>query len=430
MHMIRLSRATLGARGRATLAILLVAAMLAAFPAITLAKHAPTTLYVGAAPAGDNSSCSSPGYSSVQSAVEAAPSGATVYLCSSGSPYVEAVDITGKVTLTGDPGATIQAPSVWPTQSLPPEFATNNLKPPAAVVLVWGTDANATISGLTIAGPFQNSCGLQDFGVLALSGATVTLSGDTVTNIQDINPALRGCQNGVAIQIGREYWPEMSGNIPVMNFVGHATISGTTVIGYQKNGITVDGPGSTADLSGNTVTGAGRVSYTAQNGIQISRGAGGQVRNNVVSGNAYTGGGYASAGGILVYGGWGDPIVTGVQIMGNTLVNNDVGVYLVNYNDDGTGAPTAMTNNKVVNNTISNDAVTNICTAGPFCYGVITEQAGVDDVGNNDKIINNDISGDGYISPLNDPDAGVFILPVDTISFPTTAPKVHANSAQ
>ncbi len=98
----------------------------------------------------------------------------------------------------------------------------------------------------------------------------------------------------------------------------------------------------------------------AQNGIQVSRGASAQVRGNTVMGNSYTGSSFASSGGILIFGGCGDPLVTGVQVMGNTLIYNDVGIYLNNFTDDCSAPATTMTNDKAVNNTVSNDAVTNV----------------------------------------------------------------------
>ena len=64
------------------------------------------------------------------------------------------------------------------------------------------------------------------------------------------------------------------------------------------------------------------------------------------------------------------------------------------------------------------------------CSGFITYQVGIDEIGDNDKVINNDISGIGYINAANNPSAGIYILPVDTISFPTTAAKVHANNSK
>ncbi len=54
---------------------------------------------------------------------------------------------------------------------------------------------------------------------------------------------------------------------------GTATLNNDVVSSYQKNGITVDGTGSSAAIGNVTVTGAGETTAIAQNGIQISDGA-------------------------------------------------------------------------------------------------------------------------------------------------------------
>lgn len=381
------------------------------------AKSAP--LYVG---------CGTSSYGTVQAAIDAAPSGATVYLCKAGSPYNGPVGINKSLTLTGDPGVVIQAPAgdfTTPAQYLPTAFTSDSLQAPSAIVAVSGTAVSVAITNLTISGPFQTAqgCAPQEFGILVIDGASTSLNGVTVSTVRDSNTAWLGCQHGVGIQVGREYW---SGHIE--DFVGHATISNTTVSGYQKNGVTVDGPGSTLEVRDSTITGDGRVDYIAQNGIQISRGATGQVKKNSISNNAYTGGYFASAAGVLIYGGWGDPVVTNVQIDHNTLVNNDMGIAAENFNDTGDGAATVATNIKMVNNTLTNNAVTNFCPFGyDGCYGYVTYQVGIEDIGNGDKINANSISGVGYINPTNDPSNGIYIEPIDTTSFPTTNVKVHGN---
>ena len=171
------------------------------------------------------------------------------------------------------------------------------------------------------------------------------------------------------------------------------TVSGNIITKYQKGGIVVNGPGAAVTISDNTVTGEGRVAYTAQNGIQVSRGATGTITRNTVTSNAYTGANNASSSGILLIGGYVyGPITTGVSVTDNTLVNNDMGVYVYNADASGSKPPTTKTKNSVVNNTISNDGRTNISGNGSgFGY-----QVGIYDFGNKDNIVNNKISGTGY----------------------------------
>jgi hypothetical protein len=170
-------------------------------------------------------------------------------------------------------------------------------------------------------------------------------------------------------------------------------------------------------------------SIIAQNGIQVSRGASGDLTNNVVSLNQYSGPGGASSGGVLVFGGCGGPLTPNVAVNHNTLANNDVGVFLFNALPDCLAAPTTTTNDRAVNNTISSSVVTNTSGFGLGCG----YQAGVSDVGNHDTINQNEISGIGYTPAQGDPIKGcsppgtVVVLPVDTSG--AVNPKVHKNVA-
>jgi hypothetical protein len=345
-----------------TIAVLLAVGGFFTFHALTV-KASGNTLYVGTG-SGDNSSCSSAGYTSVQAAVDAAVNGQTIYLCGS-QAYTGPVVISNKhVTLTGDAGAGISAPaSFTPVDAsrLPPAFATDSLFSPQVVLMVWGADADVTVSGLRISGVMATNggCANQDFGVLVVDNGNVTLNQDQVLDIHDSNAALYGCQFGEGIQIGRTYWPTANfSNFDTENFVGHARINDTLVQGYQKNGITIDGIGSTADIDDNTINGAGRdtqfAPIIAQNGIQISRGATGSVTGNHVSGNSYTGTAWASSGGIITFGGCGDALVTNVDIADNVVTDNDIGIYLNNYSADCAGPATTPTNAHVHGNVITN----------------------------------------------------------------------------
>ncbi|HLJ50488.1 MAG TPA: right-handed parallel beta-helix repeat-containing protein [Bryobacteraceae bacterium] len=248
------------------------------------------------------------------------------------------------------------------------------------------------------------------FGI-AVNGDLASVSVDVInTNVHDIGEKpFDGTQHGVGI-----YYRAFG--------VGSTSskITGNTVARYQKGGIVVNG-NSDSNISDNIVTGLGRVDFIAGNGIQVGYGASAQVMRNTVTGNAYTGANGASSGGILVFGGdcYGGAFTTGTQIVGNTLVNNDVGAYLSNL-DTSCLAPLTATNIKVVNNTITNDALSNISGDG----GTQGYQAGVSDVGNNDKIINNNISGLGY-STVNTPT--MYAIDIDASTTFTNRPKVHAN---
>jgi len=247
--------------------------------------------------------------------------------------------------------------------------------------------------------------GSNYFGVL-VNGDAGPVSVDVLNStIHDIGESpLNGSQHGVAVYY-RAFF-----------LGGGATgkINGNTIERYQKGGIVVNGVGSNAVVSNNIVHGLAPVNFIAQNGVQFGFGSSGSAMKNTVTGNQYTGSSTAS-GGILVVGGPGygtcpdgGPCLytTGIQIVQNIVTNNDVGVWLSNIDESG-NAPVDQTNEKVVNNTISNNTCVN------------QYQAGVSDQGNNDKIINNRISGIGYATPCG--------VAVDAdVSF-TNRPKVHAN---
>jgi hypothetical protein len=228
------------------------------------------------------------------------------------------------------------------------------------------------------------TAGLGDFcqtgpdklaGIL-FDGASGSISGNSILsmNKNSRSGALSSCQEGNAIE--------------VMNF-GAApdrvtvTVGGNTIRNYQKTGIVVNGDVD-ATVTGNTVIGAGPQRFIGQNGIQIGSGAFASVTSNNVSGNAYTGSETAS-GGIVVASG---PLHKsgysfGVEIRANSLAGNDVGIWLMQMTEHRE-APVVPTRIRVLDNMITNDAVTN------------KYQAGITAHGNNDTIAGNRISGVGY----------------------------------
>ncbi len=113
--------------------------------------------------------------------------------------------------------------------------------------------------------------GARYFGVVA-DGAAVNVSDSDVYDIG--NDPFDGTQHGVGIY-----------------FVDGASgdVADNNVYAYQKGGIVVNGVGTTATVTGNTVTGLGPVDFIAQNGIQVSRDAVAEVRGNDISANFYTG---------------------------------------------------------------------------------------------------------------------------------------------
>ena len=245
-------------------------------------------------------------YTTITDAINNALPGSVIFVES--GTYTEQVVINESLTLIGAGSAStiIQAPSTW---VLDPDGNQD-------IVLIEGSGTIANISGFTITGPGPSGCDSINYGIYVRGGATANIHNNVITNIRD-NP-LGGCQNGVAIRVGSK----------ALGQTGTAKITNNTISDYQKGGIVIDNTGSYADIEGNVVEGAGETTAIAQNGIQISRGATATLINNTIEDNLCD---HVSCGpdasqddqsaGILLYQS-GD-----VTVQGNTISNNDLGLY-------------------------------------------------------------------------------------------------------
>jgi pectin methylesterase-like acyl-CoA thioesterase len=234
------------------------------------ASAAPKIIYVNNA---SKANCSNTGpgtavspYCTIQEGVNAAVSGNEVEVL--GGTYSEQVTIGSSksgITLTGVGSKTI-------------------LKVPSSVtaggnILEISGATGVTVQDLTVSGPFDAAgCNDNENGVNVDQAANVKLDDVRVTDIEDSNSALFGCQQGVGINIG-------DSSIPT---TGIATVTDGSVDNYQKGGITVDGTGSSATIKNNSITGIGSTPAIAQNGIQISDGATATLSDNIVKANIYS----------------------------------------------------------------------------------------------------------------------------------------------
>lgn len=249
-------------------------------------------------------------------------------------------------------------------------------------------------------------------GIL-LQGASGSVVDSEVLNIRRNQPSggnsegtPRGCQEGHAIEVRNG-----SASTPTQ-----VSLLRNLVSGYQKVGIVVAGRVD-ATISQNTVTGAGPVAHIAQNGVQLSDGATGQVTGNQISGHSYTGT-TDVASGVIVAGGpyFGIGWVRDALIQGNTLTANDVGIYLDQAEADGS-SPATPTRIQVLENTLRNNAVTN---GYPY-------QAGISDLGGGNIIHSNTLTGAGY-DPATQPgvtfDVDVVAGPAAQVAFLTPSKTV------
>jgi hypothetical protein len=232
-------------------------------------------------------------YTSIQDAVDASGANAVI--------KVEQGTYTGQVTISGHAhdNLTLMGAGMNSTFIQAPSTLTGS----HAIVDVNGSQ-NVTIEGFTIEGPASTgNSGGNLYGVRVEGSGSATITQNHITNIEDT--PFGGVQEGVAIDVGRQ----RDGT------TGSAVISYNIIDNYQKGGILVDNVGSYAEITNNTIIGAGPTTLIAQNGIQISRGATATVSYNDISNNEYTPSPEAT--GILVYSN------ATVTITHNTLANND-----------------------------------------------------------------------------------------------------------
>jgi hypothetical protein len=287
------------------------------------ASASASTLWVSSSAlvSSPHNSCTHPGYTTIQSAVTAAGSGATIQVCT--GSYTEQLTIAKPVKLTAADGAgtakvVLPGAPVDSTTTCDTATGTGNYQPDQDAVSIC-TPGTVSITGLTFEPKWPPVCYDSLYGIPVAGGATLKATDVTVDG-GGASP-INGCQGGVAIQVG------MAWTTPVE--VGHATLNEDTITGYQKNGITVDGEGSSAAIKDTAVIGAGATPETAQNGIQISNGALGTISSSSISGNecdnvncssnAFVG---TQATGVLFYG-----AAAGSKVTSTSLKENDIGVY-------------------------------------------------------------------------------------------------------
>lgn len=304
----------------------------------------------------DTNTCLSSGAAclTIQAAINKASGGDTINVAA--GTYNEQVVIDGKsLTLIGSGAGTttIQAPGVL---TLDPDGA-------KTIVLFTGP-STAEFSGFTVQGPVNG----LNFGIYVRDGATANIHDNTVKDIRDA--PLSGNQYGYGIEIGK-----YNNTFPFVNQIGHATITNNAVFGYQKNGIECEGAGSSATITGNTVTGGGPMTTTAQNGIQIRRGATGSINTNVVTGNAYTGPDVNASGIIVTFPG------NGVIIQGNIVNHNTANIYT--YAADGV---------QILDNQVS-DAAVGLVSGGITVFSDVPPLNGITISGNT---VQNNLSGGSH----------------------------------
>ena len=341
-------------------------------------------------------------FATIQAAVNAAPSGATVDVCP--NTYPEQVMITKGLKLLAVQSGTSDAPVVIPPAA---GLAQNGSDifggPVAAQIFVASTTGAVTIKGITVDGTGNNltGCGAPTMNGIYFQNTAGTISDNTARNQYQTDFAdFGGCQNGLAINV-----ESLTSSVTV-------TVSANSVRAYQKNGITATGaatgtgaPGPNVTISGNNVVGLAAtsmnwpISGAAENGIQIGFGARGTVSTNIVNDNVWGQDVFGDTGdaasGILVF------ASEGINITSNYVSSAQFPIVTVSDVADGYGVAdnTTITSNKVSGTQLYDaiDLCSNHNTArSNMLFGSAESGVHLDDTcggtGNNNTVTSNTIN--------------------------------------
>lgn len=165
-----------------------------------------------------------------------------------------------------------------------PAFFTTGAYDNYPLVFVDGA-TGAALSALTLDGAGLGNSNNRFVGLGFWNGGG-SLSDAEVLNVMDT--PFSGTQHGVGVYSAND----TGGPYTI-------ALSNVQVLDFQKTGVALTGAGLTVDLDDVTTVGQGPTNVTAQNGIQISGGAGGTVDNCAISDIAWTGGTWTATGFLL-----------------------------------------------------------------------------------------------------------------------------------
>lgn len=247
-------------------------------------------------------------YRTIQSAIDAATSGDTIVVCPGTGPYDEQPVVEKPLRISGRGDATVKpSPMLDNTTSL----TTGN--PIAAGILVKDA-VGVIVEGIAVDGADNGGtdCTKNPVGIY-FRNASGTIR-DVATRNEKLGSGNEGCQGGLGILVQSDG----GGSSAVV-------VQDNSVHDYQKNGITASGSGTSLVARRNKVTGLGPTPHIAQNGIQLSFGAGGTIENNVVANHVWSrctpdDCAFVSTD-ILVY-----QAADGAVVKGNTVANSQVSI--------------------------------------------------------------------------------------------------------
>jgi hypothetical protein len=284
--------------------------------AVTASAASAATVYVSnSAPVvAGGKSCAQPAFSTVKEGIVAA-AGGTVNICA--GTYTEQISIGSGVKLKAVNGvgtATLAMPSS-PSESSSSCDTKEGLKQTDEISICTAGTVSITGVNVEAIAPIETCAGGLN-GIFVAGGATLKATSVSIDGASTSLNAFKGCQKGIAVDVGSASHSE----------VGHASLKSVTVFGYQKNGPTVSGAGSTLAITNSTITGEGASPFTGQNGVEVAFGGKGTIKKTEVSANECNaptcGATGEQASGVLFF-----EAAAGSNISSSSASENDLGVY-------------------------------------------------------------------------------------------------------
>lgn len=270
-------------------------------------------------------------FATIQQAVNAVPAGSTIMICP--ATYPEQVTISKAVTLRGLTVNNASGPVIVPPTSGMVQNATSFFGTPIAAQIFAGNANQVNIQNVALDGSANQiaGCAPELVGIFYQNASGTILRSSVLNEV--LGAGLEGCQSGLGIFV-------QSGGSPAGTST--VTVSNSLVQGYTKNGITANEAGTSATITGNSVTGLGPTTGAAENGIQLGFEATGSVSSNIVSDHVWIGDpSVAAAAGILIYA---SPNVT---INANSVQNSQFSITVDSGGSDGSADGSTITSNKV-----------------------------------------------------------------------------------
>ena len=372
-------------------------------------------------------------YSTIQAAVDAAGNGDTIEIAA--GIYREQVTVDGKdITIhgAGSDQTIIESPDA--ASLVANAIDTNSGRPNKFAVITVTDNADVTIEGLTVDGRDQGAVPASNYvtgsnhdflGIYVLN-SDAHIDGVAVTGADELaGPDVSGVQRNHGILVTGHDAAHGGSD------AGYTVeIENSTVSGFQKTGIFVNGSTLTANVHDNTIVGA-HTANTAQNGIQVGSlfgvvgdgdfsGTHATIDHNTITdiGNSGPAG---SASGIIVFAGdastvsitnntltgWAAPQANGNSgitfvdsnggtVTGNTISGFDAGLNVLDQFGGTLHTPVSHSGN-IYNNDVVNVALepnpagtTGLTFSGSDGHDELTGNAGADTLsglGGNDAIV-------------------------------------------